>query len=294
MTATILNGSEVAQSLRPEVETRVVAFSSEHGRTPSVAVVRVGDDPGAAYYERTLARSFGKIGLGFRSHGLPTHPSEAALVAQVEHLNVDPDIDGIIVMEPLPGHIDRATLKRALSPDKDIDGIHPLNTGRLAQAAPIGRPEGVDPYLVPATPAGGMALLRYYDVPIAGQQAVVVGRSNIVGKPLALLLLQANATVTLCHSRTEDLAAICRTGDILCGAVGSANLIKGDWIKPGAVVLDFGVNFVEGEMVGDVAFSEALKVSSMITPVPGGTGPVTTVMLMRNVLRAAEQQARKL
>jgi methylenetetrahydrofolate dehydrogenase (NADP+) / methenyltetrahydrofolate cyclohydrolase len=293
MTATILDGREVAKSLHAEIETRVTAFSLEHGRVPSVAVVRVGDDAGAAYYERTLARSFDKLGLGFRSHVLPARASQQTLLAQVEHLNVDPDIDGIIVMEPLPEHIDRATLKNALSPGKDVDGIHPLNTGRLAQVAPIRRPKGVGPYLVPATPAGGMAILCYYDVPIAGRDAVVVGRSNIVGKPMGLLLLRANATVTFCHSRTQDLAAICRTGDILCGAVGSANLIRGDWIKPGAVVLDFGVNFVEGEMVGDVAFEEALEVSSMITPVPGGTGPVTTVMLMCNVLHAAEQQARK-
>jgi methylenetetrahydrofolate dehydrogenase (NADP+) / methenyltetrahydrofolate cyclohydrolase len=291
MTATTLNGNEVATSLREEVETRVGAFEAQHGRTPAVAVVRVGDDPGAAYYGRTLSRSFGKIGMGFRSHELPARVSEEALVAQIEHLNADSGIDGIILLEPLPDQIDRATLKRALSPDKDVDGIHPLNTGRLAQAAPVGRPKGVDPCLIPATPAGGMAILRYYDIPIAGRHAVVVGRSNIVGKPLALLLLQANATVTVCHSHTEDLAAVCRTGDILCGAAGSPHLIRGDWIKPDAVVLDFGVNFVDGEMVGDVAYHEALKVASMITPVPGGTGPVTNVMLMWNVLRAAQRQA---
>lgn len=291
MTATILDGNEAARSLRAEVETRAGAFEARYGRAAAVSAVRVGDDPGAAYYERSLARSFGKIGMGFRPHTLPLHIAEAELVAQVEHLSVDPEVDGIILLEPLPPHIDRTNLKRALSPGKDVDGIHPLNIGRLAQAAPVGRPQGVDPCLVPATPAGGMAILRYYDVPIAGRHAVVVGRSNIVGKPLALLLLRANATVTVCHSRTRDLATICRTGDILCGAVGSARLIKGDWIKPGAVVLDFGVNFVEGEMVGDVAFQEATEVAGMITPVPGGTGPVTNVMLMWNVVRAAERQA---
>ncbi|MGC8837647.1 MAG: bifunctional 5,10-methylenetetrahydrofolate dehydrogenase/5,10-methenyltetrahydrofolate cyclohydrolase, partial [Anaerolineae bacterium] len=178
----------------------------------------------------------------------------------------------------------------ALAPGKDVDGVHPVNAGRLAQAAPAGRGEEPADYFVPATPAGGMEILRRYGVQLEGRHAVVVGRSNIVGKPMALLLLRQNATVTVCHSRTADLAGVCRLADILVAAVGRARMIKGDWIKPGAVVVDFGVNFEEGKMCGDVDFDEAVQVAGMITPVPGGTGPMTNIMLMRNVLEAARRQ----
>jgi methylenetetrahydrofolate dehydrogenase (NADP+)/methenyltetrahydrofolate cyclohydrolase len=195
-----------------------------------------------------------------------------------------------MIQEPLPKGIDQAAIKAALSPDKDVDGVHPLNTGRLAQVAPVGRPAGVEAYFVPATPAGGLEILKRYEVPLQGKHAVVVGRSTIVGKPMALLLLRENATVTICHSRTQDLAAVCRQADILCAAVGRAKMIKGDWIKSGAVVIDFGVNFQDGKMCGDVDYDEAAEVAGMITPVPGGTGPITNIMLMRNVLEAAERQ----
>jgi methylenetetrahydrofolate dehydrogenase (NADP+)/methenyltetrahydrofolate cyclohydrolase len=192
-----------------------------------------------------------------------------------------------MVQEPLPKGIDEAVVKDALSPAKDVDGVHPLNAGRLAQVAPTGRPPMVGPFFVPATPSGGMEILKRQGVKLAGKHAVVVGRSNIVGKPMAFLLLRENASVTLCHSQTDDLPGMCRTADILCAAVGKAKMIKGDWIKRGAVVVDFGVNFVADKMVGDVDFDEAVEVAGMITPVPGGTGPMTNIMLMKNVIGAA-------
>jgi methylenetetrahydrofolate dehydrogenase (NADP+)/methenyltetrahydrofolate cyclohydrolase len=195
-----------------------------------------------------------------------------------------------MIQEPLPKGIDEAAVKAALSPGKDVDGVHPVNTGRLAQVAPVGRPPGVGHYFVPATPAGGLEILKRYEISLEGCQAVVLGRSNIVGKPMAFLLLRENATVTLCHSRTRDLPAVCRQADVLCVAVGRARMVKADWIKPGAVVIDFGVNFSEGQMCGDVDYEEAAEVAGMITPVPGGTGPMTNVMLMHNVLEAATQQ----
>jgi methylenetetrahydrofolate dehydrogenase (NADP+)/methenyltetrahydrofolate cyclohydrolase len=222
--------------------------------------------------------------MGFVPQLLPETAAQEAIVAAVSKLNDDPAVHGIMIQEPLPRGIDPAAIKAALSPDKDVDGVHPLNSGRLAQ-----RPAGVEAYFVPATPAGGLEILKRYEVPMEGKNAVVVGRSTIVGKPMALLLLRENATVTICHSRTKDLAAVCRQADILCAAVGRARMIKGDWIKPGAVVIDFGVNFEDGKMCGDVDYDEAAEVAGMITPVPGGTGPITNVMLMRNVLEAAER-----
>jgi methylenetetrahydrofolate dehydrogenase (NADP+)/methenyltetrahydrofolate cyclohydrolase len=291
MTAITLTGEDVAAAIRADVKARAAAFIDRHGRPPTAAVVRVGDDAGAAYYGRTLARAFGRAGLDHRSHVLDDDASTGDLVGLLHDLNADAAVHGILLLEPMPGAIDAVAVKGALAPDKDVDGIHPLNTGRLAQAAPVGRPAGVAPFLAPATPTGGMALLRHYNVALAGRRAVVVGRSTIVGKPMALMLLRENATVTLCHSRTEDLPAVCRTADLLCVAVGRAAMVKGDWIKPGAVVIDFGVNFVDGEMVGDVAYDEALAVAGMVTPVPGGAGVVTNAVLMRNVVAAAERQA---
>jgi methylenetetrahydrofolate dehydrogenase (NADP+)/methenyltetrahydrofolate cyclohydrolase len=290
MTALPMNGDEVAAAIRADVKARAAAFAGETGHRPTAAVVRVGDDPGAAYYSRTLARTFERAGLDFQPHAPAGDAAESALCALIARLSADPAVHGILVLEPLPDEIRAEALKYVLAPEKDVDGVHPLNTGRLAQAAPVGRPAGVRPYLAPATPAGGLALLHHYGVPLAGQRAVVVGRSTIVGKPMALMLLRENATVTLCHSRTTDLAGVCRTADVLCVAVGRAAMVRGDWIKPGAAVIDFGVNFVDGEMVGDVAYDEVAAIAGMVTPVPGGTGPVTNAMLMRNVVEAAERQ----
>jgi methylenetetrahydrofolate dehydrogenase (NADP+)/methenyltetrahydrofolate cyclohydrolase len=221
---------------------------------------------------------------------MPASASQDEIVELVASLNADDSVHGIMVQEPLPKGIDEAAVKDALSPDKDVDGVHPVNAGRLAQAAPLGRPAMVGPFFVPATPAGGLEILKQYEIELQGKHAVVVGRSNIVGKPMAMLLLRENATVTMCHSRTAELAAVCRSADILCAAVGRARMVQGDWIRPGAIVVDFGVNFVDEQMCGDVDFASATEVAGMITPVPGGTGPMTNVMLQRNVIEAARRR----
>jgi methylenetetrahydrofolate dehydrogenase (NADP+) / methenyltetrahydrofolate cyclohydrolase len=292
MTAIILSGSELAKSIRAEIEADVQAFVKAHGFAPTAAVVRAGDDPASISYSNALEKALGARGLGFKLHTLPGKASQKDIVGLVAKLNADKTVHGIMVQEPLPKGIDEAAVKEAMSPDKDVDGVHPVNTGRLAQAAPAGRPPMVGPFFVPATPAGGMEILKRNKVQLQGKHAVVVGRSNIVGKPMALMLLRENASVSICHSQTADLPAMCRTADILCAAVGKANTIKGDWIKPGAVVIDFGVNFVGDKMVGDVDYEEAVKVAGMITPVPGGTGPMTNIMLIKNVIEAAKRQAK--
>jgi len=293
MAAVIMSGSELAKSMRQEIEAEVQEFVAKNGFAPSVAIVRAGDDPASVSYGNAIEKAFGARGLGFTLHTLPENASQVEIVELVAMLNADTSVHGIMVQEPLPKGIDESVVKDALSPDKDVDGVHPVNTGRLAQAAPVGRPPMVGPFFVPATPAGGMEILKKYNVSLQGKHAVVVGRSTIVGKPMSLLLLRENASVSICHSQTEDLPGICRSADILCAAVGRANMIKGDWIKPGAVVIDFGVNFVEDKMAGDVDFEEAVQVAGMITPVPGGTGPMTNIMLMKNVIEAANRQVSK-
>jgi len=290
MTATILSGRELAKTVQEEINAEVAAFKEKHGFAPAIAVLRAGEDPASVSYAKAIEKAFGARGMGFSLHTLPETASQAEIVALVSKLNADKNVHGIMVQEPLPKGIDEAVVKEALSPDKDVDGVHPVNAGRLTQVAPVGRPPMVGPFFVPATPAGGLEILKRYKVELKGKHAVIVGRSNIVGKPMAMLLLRENATVTLCHSLTADLPAVCRSGDILCAAVGRAQMIKGDWIKPGAVVIDFGVNFVGEQMLGDVDYAAALEVAGMITPVPGGTGPMTNVMLMRNVIEAAKRQ----
>lgn len=292
MAATILDGRSLAATLREELAAEVAAFKETHGVTPTLAVVRAGEDPASVSYARAIAKACDKVGVAFSAHILPAEADEAQIKALVADLSADSEVHGIMIQEPLPKGVRAAAVLEALDPAKDVDGVHPVNAGRLAQAPPAGRGGEVGHYFVPATPAGGMEILRHYNVELSGKHAVVVGRSNIVGKPMALLLLRQNATVTICHSRTADLPAVCRTGDILVAAVGRARMIKGDWVRPGAVVVDFGVNFVEGKMCGDVDFDEAVEVAGMITPVPGGTGPMTNVMLMRNVLEAARLQVR--
>jgi len=290
MAAEILDGRALAKTLRAEITEEVSTIKQEHGVIPTIAVVRVGEDPASISYAKSIQRGFDKRGMGFVLEVLPETTSQEEIVALVSKLNANENVHGIMIQEPLPKGIDQTAIKEVLSPDKDVDGVHPVNSGRLAQVAPLGRPLGVGPYFVPATPAGGMEILKRYNIDLKGKHAVVVGRSNIVGKPMALLLLRENATVTICHSRTADLAATCRSADIICAAVGRAQMIKGDWLKPGAVVIDFGINFIEGKMVGDVDFDSAVEVAGYITPVPGGTGPVTNVMLMKNVLEAAHRQ----
>jgi methylenetetrahydrofolate dehydrogenase (NADP+)/methenyltetrahydrofolate cyclohydrolase len=290
MTAEKLDGRALAKTLRGEIDAQVAAFVERTSVTPTIALVRAGEDPASVSYARTIEKGFVNRGMAFTSRLLPETATQDEIVATVSELNADDTVHGIMIQEPLPKGIDEAAVKAALSPDKDVDGVHPLNSGRLAQVAPVGRPTGVGPYFVPATPAGGLEILKHYEVSLQGCQAVVLGRSNIVGKPMALLLLRENATVTVCHSRTKDLAHVCSQADVLCVAVGRPRMVKGDWIKPGAVVIDFGVNFVDGQMCGDVDYDEAAEVAGMITPVPGGTGPMTNVMLMRNVLEAAARQ----
>jgi methylenetetrahydrofolate dehydrogenase (NADP+)/methenyltetrahydrofolate cyclohydrolase len=290
MSATILDGKALAATMRSELDHAVEQFKTKHGVAPTIAVVRVGEDPASVSYAKMIQKAATKRGMEYTLHTLPDTATQAEIVELVAKLNADTGIHGIMIQEPLPKGIDEAAVKAELSPNKDVDGVHPVNAGRLAQVAPIGRPPMVGPFFVPATPAGGLEILKRYGVELQGKQVVVVGRSNIVGKPMALLLLRENATVTVCHSRTMDLAAVCRTVDIVCAAVGRAKMIKGDWVKPGAVVIDFGVNFVDGQMCGDVDFEEAQQVAGMITPVPGGTGPMTNIMLLQNVLEAARRQ----
>jgi methylenetetrahydrofolate dehydrogenase (NADP+)/methenyltetrahydrofolate cyclohydrolase len=293
MTAEILDGRALAKTMRAELDEEVATFKDKYGVTPTIAVVRAGEDPGSVWYANAIKKTMAGRGMEAQIHVLPETATQEELVALVSKLSADTSIHGIMVQEPMPKGINEGVVKAALSPDKDVDGVHEVNAGRLAMVAPAGRPEGVDPFFTPATPAGGMEILRRHGVELSGKHAVVVGRSNIVGKPMALMLMRENATVTMCHSRTADLPAVCRQGDILCAAVGRAEMIRGNWIKPGAVVIDFGVNDVEGKMVGDVAFDEAVEVAGMISPVPGGTGPMTNIMLAKNVLEAARRQVAK-
>jgi len=293
MTAVILDGRSLAKEVKQEVITDIVAFKRAHGFTPTIAAVRAGDDLASVSYAKMIKKNFEALGMGFSLHILSEQASQREIMDLITMLNADNSIHGIMIQEPLPRTIDAASIRVALSPEKDIDGVNPINAGRLALAAPLGRPSGVQDYLVPATPLGGVEILKRSRITIERQHAIVVGRSNIVGKPMAFLLMQHQATVTICHSRTNNLAAVCAQADILCAAVGRPSMIKGQWIKPGAVVIDFGVNFVNGKMVGDVDFASAVEVAGYITPVPGGTGPMTNVMLMKNVLEAARRQVQR-
>lgn len=290
MTAQILDGRVTSKEMRAEIDAAVAAFKKETGITPTIAVVRAGDDPGSVWYAGAIQKTMDARGMQAQLHVLPESASQEELVTLVARLNADPGVHGIMVQEPMPKGMDEAAVKAALSPDKDVDGVHEVNAGRLALAAPAGRPPGVGPFFVPATPAGGMELMRRHGIEFSGKNVVVIGRSPIVGKPMALLLMRENATVAVCHSRTKDLPGVCREADILCVAVGRAEMVKKDWIKPGAIVIDFGVNDVDGKMLGDVAYDEVAEVAGMITPVPGGTGPMTNIMLCLNLLEAAKRQ----
>ena len=279
----ILDGRPIAAALRTELRTETSAFATQFGRPPALVAVEVGADAAAQSYVRSIRRACEGSGLAFRHVQLAGETTQTELERAIEALNRDTEVDGVIVQMPLPAHLNPTTAIGALDPRKDVDGLHPLNLGRLAQGLPT---------LVPNTPAGGIELLRRYAIPLAGRKAVVVGRSNVVGKPMALLLLQEQATVTICHSRTPDLAAEVRQGDIVVVAAGRAGLVTGAMLKPGTVVVDFGINVdAEGKLRGDVNFEEASAVAGAITPVPGGTGPVTNMMLLRNTLQAAHDLA---
>lgn len=279
MAATILDGKPVAAAIREEISAEAEALRQGAGVTPTLAMFRVGEDEALLSHARSVRRSFEKAGFGFQEHALPAETAMSDVLAALRRLNADRDVHGILIQEPLPDHVDQTALLDILDPLKDVDGVTPLNAGRLAQQR--------GHYHVASTPAGGMAILDFYQIPLKGRRAVVVGRSDIVGKPMALLLLHRHATVTIAHSRTQPLADVCREADILVAAVGRARLIAGGMVKPGATVIDFGINFVDGQLVGDVAYDEAVEAAGAITPVPGGTGPVTGAVLLRNTLQAA-------
>ena len=288
MTARIIDGKAAAADLRGKVTQAAADFRQKTGRAPGLATVLVGEDPASAVYVRSKVKATAEAGLESLAHHLPDTLSEAELLAIVDKLNRDPAVDGILVQLPLPKQIDAQRVIEAIDPDKDVDGFHPVNAGRLATGLTG---------LVPCTPFGCLYLLRKELGDLSGKDAVVIGRSNIVGKPMALLLLGDSATVTVAHSRTKDLLNVVRRADIVVAAVGRPEMVKGDWIKDGAVVIDVGINRVpaveEGKtrLVGDVDFAGASERAAAITPVPGGVGPMTIAMLLRNTLVAAHRRA---
>ena len=288
MTAVILDGKKLAESVRAKVRIGADAFRARHDRAPGLDVILVGADPASQVYTRNKEKASIEAGMRGRLHTLPATTTEPELLTLIAQLNADDAVDGILVQLPLPPQIDPLHVLDAVDPRKDVDGFHPVNAGLLAS----GRPG-----LVPCTPVGCMALLDASGLDPKGARAVVLGRSNIVGKPVAQLLLARNATVTLAHSHTRDLASVCREADILVAAVGKAEMVRGDWVKPGAVVIDVGITRVDAgvdasgkaktRLLGDVAFDEAKERASAITPVPGGVGPMTVACLLENTLKAA-------
>jgi len=286
--AEIIDGKAFAAALRGRVAAAVEALAREHGLSPGLAVVLVGENPASQVYVRSKAKQTRETGMASFEHRLSADTGQDELLALIRELNRDPAVNGILVQLPLPGQIDSQAVLDAIDPAKDVDGFHVVNAGRLMTGAG-------DP-LVPCTPLGCTLLLKDRLGDLAGLNAVIVGRSNIVGKPMALLLLAEHCTVTIAHSRTRDLPGLCRTADILVAAVGRPEMIRGDWVKPGATVIDVGINRIEaGEgktrLVGDVAFDEAVKVAGAITPVPGGVGPMTIACLLANTVTAACRQA---
>ena len=277
--AQIIDGKAVAAAVRDEVRAEAAEFRARHGRAPGLAVVLVGDDPASATYVRNKRKACADCGLESIGHELSATTAQADLLALVRSLNARRDVDGILVQLPLPKGLDAGEVIDAIDPDKDVDGLHPISQGRLVSGMPG---------LRSCTPLGVMRLLDAGGVELKGARAVVVGRSNLVGKPVAFLLLERHATLTICHSRTRDLAAEVRNADVLIAAMGQPLFIKGDWIKPGAVVIDVGTNRnAEGKLVGDVDFAAASERAAYITPVPGGVGPMTIAMLLKNTVAAA-------
>ncbi len=282
MSATIIDGKAFAAGLRARIADGVTAFRAEAGRAPGLAVVLVGEDPASSVYVRSKGKATREAGMESIEHRLPADVPAEQLLALVGALNADRAIDGILVQLPLPKHIDEQAVIAAIDPDKDVDGFHPINAGRLATGLPG---------FVPCTPFGCVLLLKSVLPSLSGLEAVVVGRSNIVGKPMAQLLLRESCTVTVVHSRTQDVPAHIRRADIVVAAVGIPEMIKGDWLKPGATVIDVGINRTETGLVGDVDFASAVAVAGAITPVPGGVGPMTIACLLRNTLVSAGRRA---
>lgn len=283
--ARIIDGKQVAVKLRQALQRKVAALAKQ-GITPGLATVRVGEDPASQVYVRMKEKACAEIGIMSQGIRSPADVLQEDLIAQIKELNRDPSIHGILVQLPLPGHLDTSTVLQHVDPEKDVDGFHPLNLGKLLSAKYW---EDL-PRFIPCTPAGVIELIDSTGEEISGKEAVVVGRSIIVGKPVAMLLLARQATVTLCHSRTRDLGLMTRAADILVAAVGVPQLIKGKMIKPGAVVIDVGVNRLENGLVGDVDFDQAKEVAGYLTPVPGGVGPMTITMLLANTIYSAEAQ----
>jgi methylenetetrahydrofolate dehydrogenase (NADP+)/methenyltetrahydrofolate cyclohydrolase len=286
MSARIIDGKAIAADLRGKIAAEVARIKGAHKLTPGIAVVLVGDNPASEVYVRNKSRAVADAGMRAIDRKLPATTSETDLLRLIAELNANNAVNGILVQLPLPQHIDAQKVIAAIDPAKDVDGFHPLNAGRLASGLPA---------LVPCTPLGCIMLAKTVHPSLTGMDATVIGRSNIVGKPVAQLLLKENATVTVCHSKTRDLAGACRRADLLIAAIGQPEFVRGSWIKPGATVIDVGINRVAGEggkprIVGDVAFAEASAVAGAITPVPGGVGPMTIACLLLNTLRAAAAQ----
>jgi len=290
MTAQLIDGKQIAQKVRDEVAAEVAKRTAEGKPQPVLATVLVGDRPDSAAYVASKGKACQELGMGSVSEHLPVDATQEQVEKLVKKLNASKKISGILVQLPMPAHIDEERVLSLINIEKDVDGFSPINIGRLAQ-------KGRKPLFVPCTPYGCIYLLEQAGVKIEGANAVVLGRSNIVGMPAALLLISRNATVTVCHSRTRDLPAVIRQADILIAAIGKVEMVRGDWIKPGAAVIDVGINSVPDatkksghRLVGDVNFNEAREVAGFITPVPGGVGPMTIAMLMKNTLRAAQIQ----
>ena len=288
MTAKLIDGTQIAAEIRSEVKAAVSARQEQGLPVPGLATVLVGDDPASKVYVRNKQKACAEVGIASFGYNLPAEASQQEVEDLVSQLNADPTINGILVQLPLPRHLNDEAVLSAIDLNKDVDGFHPVNIGKLAQ-------KGREPLFVPCTPAGIMVLLEKAGAKLEGANAVVLGRSNIVGMPVALLLVRANATVTICHSKTQDLPSITRQADVLIAAIGKAEMVRGDWVKPGAYVIDVGINRIEdpsapkgSRLVGDVAFEEVREVASAITPVPGGVGPMTIAMLLRNTLHARE------
>lgn len=291
MGAQLIDGTAIAAAIQAEVTAEVAVLKEKHGLIPGLATVLVGENPASQSYVRSKRKRCAEVGIHSVGHELPATASQEEVEALVHELSFTPSIHGILVQLPLPDHLDEEAVLNTVSLHKDVDGFHPVNIGRLAM-------KGRDPLFAPCTPAGVIELLDRIGVSIAGKEAVVLGRSNIVGLPVSMLLLKRNATVTICHSRSRDLPAITRRADILIAAVGRAEMVKGDWVKPGAVVIDVGINRVDDpaakrgyRLVGDVDFEQVKEVAGWITPVPGGVGPMTIAMLLSNTVRAAKRAA---
>jgi methylenetetrahydrofolate dehydrogenase (NADP+)/methenyltetrahydrofolate cyclohydrolase len=290
MPAQLIDGKAIAEDVRREAAEEVARLKAETGRVPTLATVLVGENPASQSYVRSKGKACEEAGMGSISHKLPAAATQAEVEDLVKALNADPDVSGILVQLPLPKGLNEEAVLNLISLDKDVDGFHPMNIGQLVM-------KGRTPRFIPCTPAGCIELLVRSGIPISGADAVVVGRSNIVGVPVAALLNNADATVTICHSKTRDLPDKVRRADIIVAAIGKPEFVRGDWIKPGAAVIDVGINRIEdpstksgSRLIGDVAFAEAVQVAGAITPVPGGVGPMTIAMLLANTVRAFKMQ----